>query len=266
MSDFHPETVALITGAASGIGLAIANRLLSDGITNLSLLDLPSPSLSALPEALTKNFPAARILALPTDVSQERDISSAISLTVAEFHRIDLSVHAAGIGGHGMVMDETSAMEKMVAVNLMGVWLCESMVVKQMLLQEERSLTTGLPYKTRGSIVNIGSLCGLSAARPAGATYVMTKHGVVGMTKADARDYGPKGIRINCICPGWIKTGMTAGLDTSGFTDQIISRVPLARWGASEEVAYLASFLLSDKASFITGSSYTVDGGLSVTV
>lgn len=120
---------------------------------------------------------------------------------------------------------------------------------------------TGLPLKTRGSIINLGSLTS-HLAIPALTPYIMAKHGVHGLTQADALDYAKEGVRVNCICPGWIKTAMTESLwSDPEVGDQVSGRAPMSRWGHPEEIAYMASFLLSDRASFVTGTSTPVDGG-----
>ncbi|EPE29053.1 NAD(P)-binding Rossmann-fold containing protein [Glarea lozoyensis ATCC 20868] len=265
MSEFHEGCVAFVTGAASGIGLATARHLVSVGITKIALLDLSSDSLNNLPTALTQLSPKTEVLILPTDVSQEQEVEAAVKQTVDRFGRIDIAFLAAGISGsmEAFETSEVEALDKVLGVNLRGVWLCERAVVKVMLGQEERGLTTGLPYKTRGSIVNVGSVCSHITMVPNLTPYVMAKHGLLGLTRSTAMDLGPKGVRVNCVSPGWIKTAMTKeGHENKEASDASCARVPMGRWGSPEEVAYLATFLLSDKASYLTGGSYEVDGGM----
>lgn len=124
----------------------------------------------------------------------------------------------------------------------------------------EASNRTGLPLKTRGSILNVASVAGhraLSRVSP----YAISKHGVLGLTKTDAQDYAADGIRINAISPGWVKTDITKMLWDSPMSDAVTARAPMARWGMPEEIAFTASFLLSDKSSFTTGAAVNVDGG-----
>jgi len=119
---------------------------------------------------------------------------------------------------------------------------------------------TGLPLKTRGAIVNVGSLTthiGLNGHSP----YVMAKHAMLGLCKVDTVDYAEQGIRINCICPGWIKTAMTKYVWDGPLGPKMAARAPINRWGLPEEVAYAVSYLLSDKASFVTGTDVVIDGG-----
>ncbi|TVY42079.1 Levodione reductase [Lachnellula occidentalis] len=266
MPDFPSESVAFITGAASGIGLAVAKRLVADGIKQITLIDLNTDALTEASNSLTEIDASVTTLRLAVDVGKEEQVEKAVADTVEKFGRIDVCLNAAGIAGKAAGLADLTVgdLDKVLDVNLKGVWLCERAQIKQFLKQEMRDLSTGLPFKTRGSIINVGSLLGLRADVPGLSSYTIAKHGVVGLTKQDAIDYASQGIRVNCFCPGWIMTGIIdIQPETREYYDATIARVPMGRWGQSEEVAYFASFVLSDKASFITGTSLSIDGGLS---
>ncbi|KAJ8070073.1 hypothetical protein OCU04_000469 [Sclerotinia nivalis] len=188
-----------------------------------------------------------------------------MSETIQKFGRIDICFNAAGIMGTltGTTDADSVLLDKVLDVNLKGLWFCERAELRQFLKQEERDVCTGLPIKTRGSILNVGSIAGRFGL-PNGGPYVMSKHGVLGLTRTDSTNYSSKGIRINCICPGWIDTPMIASvLENEDKKSTILTRTPLARLGLPEEVAYTAVFLLSDRASFITGAGIDIDGGWS---
>ncbi|APA06763.1 hypothetical protein sscle_02g015330 [Sclerotinia sclerotiorum 1980 UF-70] len=263
MPDFPPDTVAFIT--ASGIGSAVARQLILDGVTNLALIDLSPMPLISTTESLLSLPKESTILTLSYDISIEDEVDCAMSETIQKFGRIDICFNAAGVSGRltGTADAKSVFLDNVLDVNLKGLWLCERAELRQFLKQEERDVCTGLPIKTRGSILNVGSIASHSAL-PNSAPYVMSKHGVLGLTRTDSTDYASKGIRINCICPGFIDTPMvTSFLENEDQKSALLARTPVARLGLPEEVAYTASFLLSDRASFITGVGIDVDGGRS---
>jgi NAD(P)-dependent dehydrogenase (short-subunit alcohol dehydrogenase family) len=170
--------------------------------------------------------------------------------TVREYGRLDVLFNNAGIGGDsGATGDYTEeAFDQVLAVNLKGVWLGMRAVLPQMVRQQD------------GVIVNNASILGTVGFANAPA-YVAAKHGVLGLTKTAALEYAAAGIRVNAVCPGFIKTPMVQqGLTPEGLT-QIAQLHALGRLGDPEEVAGLVVFLVSDEASFMTGASYLVDGG-----
>jgi 3alpha(or 20beta)-hydroxysteroid dehydrogenase len=231
------EKVVLVSGAARGIGAAIAEAMVDEGAKVVigDLLDEEGQALAV------KLGPSATYVHL--DVTSPDDWSAAAAASVEKYGALNVLVNNAGIAG-GVPIDEytQAGWEKIVAINLTGVF---------------NGIQAGVPAMKSaggGSIVNISSLAGLTAS-PAAAGYVATKFGVRGLTKAAAVDLGKYGIRVNSVHPGFIATEMTAGLpaDTS-----IIS---LGRPGLPEEVAKLVIFLAGDEASFSTGAEFVIDGG-----
>jgi NAD(P)-dependent dehydrogenase (short-subunit alcohol dehydrogenase family) len=193
-----------------------------------------------------------------TDVSQAVEVQALISKAVETYGRLDCAHNNAGISGFGIAGDgytltteyPEERWHQVIAVNLTGVWLCMKYEIAQMLTQGG------------GTIVNTASAAGLVGGRGMSA-YVASKHGVVGLTKTAALEYAQQGIRVNCVCPGWIQTPMTArGLSDPEQKAQIVAREPIGRVGTPEEVAETVVWLCSDAASFVTGHAMSVDGGL----
>jgi NAD(P)-dependent dehydrogenase (short-subunit alcohol dehydrogenase family) len=242
------DRVALVTGAASGIGAACALRFAREG-ARIAGFDLAKPSEEAWAE-LRKAAPEAVFTAV--DVRDEGAVAAAVAGVAARFGRIDVLVNAAGVSGSGAV-DALDAAEwdRIVDVNLKGTFLVSKHVLQRMLAQRS------------GSVIHLASIEGLEAM-PAQAAYNASKGGVVLLTRNMALDYGPSGIRVNCLCPGYIATPMTRGLESPPFArlrEEFVRMHALGRPGRPEEVAAAALFLASDESSFVTGAALVVDGG-----
>jgi len=243
------DKVAVITGAASGIGAACALRFAAEG-AQIAGLDVVEPA-AAHRDAVEKAAPGA--LWERVDVRDEASIERAVAAALTRFGRIDLLVNAAGVSGFGAV-DELAAEEwdRVVGINLRGTYLVSKHVVRAMKAQRS------------GSVVNLASVEGIEGVQ-AQAAYNASKGGVILLTRNMAIDYGGFGVRVNCLCPGFIDTPMTAVLKTPGLEEirqRFIDLHMLKRPGRPEEVAACALFLCSDDASFVTGHALVVDGGM----
>jgi NAD(P)-dependent dehydrogenase (short-subunit alcohol dehydrogenase family) len=233
--------VALVTGAASGLGEATASRLASEGAV-VAGLDVTSGH--AVP-GVTQWFAA--------DVQDEAAVAAAVAAVVADHGRLDAVVNFAGVAGGGPVhLVDRAEWERVIGVNLTGTFVVDKCALGPMMAQRS------------GSIVNVASIEGLQGTE-GGSSYNASKAGVVVLTKNLAIDYGRMGIRVNCICPGFIETPMLAsvldGPAMAAFKDRYREDHMLGRFGQPSEIAAAAAFLVSDDASFVTGHALVVDGG-----
>jgi NAD(P)-dependent dehydrogenase (short-subunit alcohol dehydrogenase family) len=242
--------VAIITGAASGIGAACATRFAREG-ASIAAFDLQEPVEPAAWAEVENAAPAASFHA-GLDVRDEAGVAAAISAVASHFGRIDVLVNAAGVGG-GTLAHELAEEEwdRIVDINMKGSFLVSKHVLPIMRAQHA------------GSIVHVASVEGLEGSATSVA-YNASKGGVVIMTKNMAVNYAREGIRVNCVCPGLIDTPLTEALrqpELEHVRDQIQSWGAMGRSGRPEEVAAAALFLASDEASFVTGHPLVVDGG-----
>ena len=242
---------ALITGGSGGIGRAMALAFAREG-ARVAVADYAAET--AAETVAMVNAAGGQAITLTGDVTRDRDVKAMLDDTIVAYGRLDCAFNNAGIAGWqvdacGKKTAEWSedSFDRMIAVNLKGVWLCMKHELVQMLAQGG------------GAIVNTASVAGLIGLATSSA-YVAAKHGVVGLTKTAALEYAEAGIRVNAVCPGYIKTRMTEEtMRRRGET--ILAQIPVKRMGSPEEIAEMVVRLCSDRASYVTGAAYNVDGG-----
>lgn len=241
--------VALVTGGGSGIGRATALLLAKEGAQVMIADYAPEGAEKTVKMIIDAGGAASWIAA---DVSITRQVEGMVAQTVEKYGRLDYAFNNAGIEG---AMAETAnypedVFDRVIAINLKAVWLCMKYELPQMLKQG------------RGVIVNTASDAGLVGLAGA-AAYNASKHGVVGLTKTAALEYATRNIRVNCVCPGFIRTAMVERVIDRGSIgeDQMIASEPMGRIGKPEEIAAGVLWLLSDAASFVTGHAMSIDGG-----
>jgi NAD(P)-dependent dehydrogenase (short-subunit alcohol dehydrogenase family) len=242
--------VALITGAASGMGLATARAFAEAGAA-VVLADVDTDAVQTAAEKLTSA--GRQALAVTCDVTDETQTAAMVERAVAAFGRLDMAFNNAGVQAPPAdAADETAAdFDRVNAVNLRGVWASMKHELRQ--LRQQRG---------GGAIVNCSSLGGL-VGLPQRAAYHASKHGVIGLTRSVAVEYAGRGIRINAVCPGVIDTPMVAGMLDSQADDmaQIITEQPIGRLGRADEIAAAVLWLCSPAASLVVGVALPVDGG-----
>lgn len=243
--------VAIVTGAASGIGRATALAFARDGAkVTVADVDLEGGEETA---RLIKELDGEALF-VPTDVSRSGDVKALVDQTVETFGGLDVAVNNAGVEGllANTADYEEDAFDKVISINLKGVWLGMKYEIPKLL---ERG---------GGAIVNTASILG-TVAFPTAAAYTASKHAVIGLTKVAALEYAAEAIRINAVCPGFIETPMVMdrGLvarENPEVLEQLINLEPVKRLGKPEEIAEAILFLSSDAASFVNGHALLVDG------
>ncbi len=246
--------VALVTGAAAGIGRACALALAQAGAA-VCVSDIDDEGGQETVQAIVAG--GGEAFYVHCDVRRADDVRAMVAATVARCGRLDAAVNNAGIAGsfeQRLHEADDKLFELVLEINLKGVWHC-------MKAELARMLPAG-----RGAIVNIASVAGLIGA-PKAAAYSASKHAVVGLTRSAALDYAKRGIRVNAICPAYTDTAMVRGgiAANPALADVMERAIPMGRLGAPEEIAAAVVWLCSDASSFVTGHPLVLDGGLVAT-
>jgi NAD(P)-dependent dehydrogenase (short-subunit alcohol dehydrogenase family) len=240
--------VAIVTGAARGIGLAIAEKFLETGY-RVALLDRDATTLAQTADALRERPEAFASLC---DVSDPQQVQASIARVVERFGRIDALINNAGVAIFKPAQEVTfEDWSWVMATNLNGPFLCTQVCAPVMLKNAEAS---------KGCVVNIASISGLRASTLRIA-YGTSKAALMHLTKQQAVEYGNLGIRVNCVAPGPVETAMAAQVHSADIRTSYRDAIPLARYGTTREIAEAVAFLCSDAASFINGQILAVDGG-----
>lgn len=242
------EKVALVTGAGRGMGRATAVRLASEGAA-VVVNDVNAGDAEAAAEAV--RAAGGRALAHVGDVSRERDVDAMVRSALETFGRIDILVNNAGILRSTLPLETISVAEweRVLAVNLTGVFLCTRAVLP--IMKEQKA----------GKIVNVSSSAGRTTSTFGGAHYTASKAAVLGLTRHTAREVAPFGINVNAVAPGSMDTEMVRELATPEHIEQERRNIPLGRLGTGEDEAGLVAFLCSEDAAYITGATIDINGG-----
>ena len=239
--------VALVTGASRGIGAAIANRLAMAGAKVAINYNTSAEAAAAVMRSIDEAGGTAMLV--DADVSRQSDAENAVKSVVDNWGAIDILVNNAGINRDRLLLRMTPEdFDAVLDVNLRGAFLCTRYVMPHLI------------KKRHGRVINMSSVVGLSG-NPGQANYAAAKAGLVGFTKAVAREVASRNVTVNALAPGYITTGMVEDLSDEK-RKQILDRIPMGRFGSAEEVAETVVFLSSDGAGYITGQVITIDGGL----
>ncbi|NMO01991.1 SDR family oxidoreductase [Gordonia sp. TBRC 11910] len=243
MNDFTGK-VAMITGAGRGIGAATA-RVFADAGAAVAICDVLDDDAEETAAAIRRGGGAA--ISIHTDVSDGRSVQSAVAHVLEKYGRLDFAHNNAGTFSPAPLADVSEEdFRKVIAVNLTGVFLCMKYQIPHLV-------------ETSGAIVNTASVWSMAGA-PNQSAYSASKHGVVGLTRTAAIDYGERGIRVNAVAPGPIATAMTASVPTE-IMESVVSRTTLSRYGQPDEIGKVVAWLCSSEASYLNGAVVPVDGG-----
>lgn len=249
MADRLSGQTAIVTGAAQGIGRAIAARLSAEG-ANVVIADVQAEAAEETAAALDDSTDST-VIAVECDVTSLEVVRSMVETTEERFGAADVLVNNAGVGGHGSFPEDVGPEEwdRVLDVNLNGTYNCTYAVVPSM-------IEAGY-----GRVINVASMAGRRISYHAAANYTASKWGIIGLTKHLAWDLGEYGITVNALCPGVVETPL-AEHQSEAERAATAERIPLGRWSAPDEQAAAVVFLASEDASYVTGAALDVDGGM----
>jgi NAD(P)-dependent dehydrogenase (short-subunit alcohol dehydrogenase family) len=248
--DFSAKVV-LITGAATGIGRAVAIGFAERG-ARIAIGDVNDEAAAETLELVRRA--GADAFVQRTNVADERDIEALVSETVRRFGGLDCAFNNAGVGHAPQPMEnlDAEAFDRVIAVDLRGVFLCMKHELRVM------------ARAGRGAIVNTASVAGV-VAEPGVAGYVAAKHGVIGLTRTAAIEYAARGVRVNALAPGWVDTPMTAAWESDRhLNEQLRANAPIHRPAKPEEMVGAVLYLCSDAASYVSGQVHVADAAMTV--
>ena len=240
--------VALVTGASRGIGAVVAQRLAQEGAAVAVNYQSAETAAAQVVAAITAAGGSAA--AFPADVSQESAAKELVDRVMAQWGRLDILVNNAGITRDRLLLRMTPQdWDEVLQVNLRGAFLCTKYVMPHLIRRRQ------------GRVVNMSSVVGLSG-NPGQANYAAAKAGLIGFTKAVAREVASRNITVNALAPGFIDTGGMVEQMTAEARQQVLTRIPMARFGSADDVAAAVAFLCGPGAGYITGQTLTIDGGM----
>ena len=245
----EPKRVAIVTGGATGIGLAISLQLAKDGfivVVNYHASKDAANSLVSTIQSL-----GGEALAVQANLSQVSEAEKLIQTTLQTFQRLDVLVNNAGITDDTLMLRMSEdQFDRVIETNLKGVWATCKYALKPLM------------QNGQGRIINIASVAGM-IGNAGQANYAAAKAGVIGLSKTLAREMASRNITVNVVAPGFIETRMTSGLSPT-IKESALGIIPLKRFGQPEDIANMVSFLASNKAQYITGQTIVVDGGMTM--